>query len=123
MCVRREREQVAIVCASLNPGISGGFMMRWSIIPDRATIILFAALCTGTVTALPAQQPAAVQAPAAAVSGPRLQPEWPRFEPLAVESKASNSALLASGGSNHTFVFSTLALVLIGALVVILVLR
>jgi hypothetical protein len=93
-------------------------MMRWSNIPSRATMILFAALCTGTVTALPAQQPAS-----ASQSGPRLQAEWPRFEPVAAESKTSNSALLASGGSNHTFVFSTLALVIIGALVVILVLR
>lgn len=103
-------------------------MMRWSIIPDRATMILFAALCAGTVTALPAQQPAgasrsAAQAPSTALSGPRLQPEWPRFEPVAAVSKTPNNALLASGGSNHTFVFSTLALVIIGALVVILVLR
>ena len=103
-------------------------MMRWSIIPDRATMILFVALCVGTVTALPAQQTtgtprSAAQAPSTVLSGPRLQPEWPRFEPLAAARKAPNSALLASGGSNHTFVFSTLALVIIGALVIILVLR
>lgn len=103
-------------------------MIRWTNIPDRATMMLFAALCTGTVTALPAQQPSgtprsAAQAPSTVLSGPRVQPEWARFEPLTAESKTPNSALLASGGSNHTFVFSTLALVIIGALVVILVLR
>jgi hypothetical protein len=103
-------------------------MIRWSIVPDRATMLLFAALCTGAVTALPAQQTSATprsaaQASSMVLSGPRLQPEWARFEPVTAESNAPNSALLASGGSNHTFVFSTLALVIIGALVVILVLR
>ena len=103
-------------------------MMRWSTIPDRATMILVTALCAGAMTALPAQQitgavPNAAQAPSTVLSGPRMQPEWPRFEPVAAVRQAPNSALLASGGSNHTFVFSTLALVIIGVLVVVLVLR
>ena len=103
-------------------------MKRWSNIPDRATMILVAALCTGAMTVLPAQQtsgtaPSGAQAPSRALPGPRLQPEWPRFEPVVSVRQAPNSALLASGGSNHTFVFSTLALVIIGVLIVVLVLR
>ena len=104
-------------------------MMRPSSIANRAMMILVTALCTGATTTLAAQQPSGVarsaaqaSSPSTVLSGPRLQPEWPRFEPRVAENNASNSALLASGGSNHTFVFSTLALVIIGVLVLVLVL-
>lgn len=55
--------------------------------------------------------------------GPRLTPEWPRFEPMVAPSRGAPRALFASGSDNHTFVFSTLALVLIGVVVVLLVTR
>jgi hypothetical protein len=104
-------------------------MVRWSSISNRAMILLVTALCSGAMTTLGAQQPSAtapsatpVSSPSTVLSGPRLKPEWPRFEPRVAESNATSSALLASGGSNHTFVFSTLTLVIIGVLVVLLVL-
>ena len=92
-------------------------------------MILVTALCTGAMTTLAAQQPSGVErgaaqatSPSAVLAGPRLKPEWPSFEPRVAESNfATNSALLASG-SNHTFVFSTAALVIIGVLVLVLVL-
>ena len=96
--------------------------MRWSTIAGRATMILVTALCTGAMTTLSAQEPNSPAAQTSPVlSGPRLAPEWSRFEPSATESNATNSAALAAGGRNHTFVFSTLALVIIGVLVVVLV--
>ena len=97
--------------------------MRWSNIAGRATMILVTALCTGAMTTLSAQEPTIPAAQTSPVlSGPRLAPEWSRFEPSATESNATNSAALAAaGGRNHTFVFSTLALVIIGVLVVVLV--
>jgi hypothetical protein len=89
-------------------------------------MILIAALCTGTMTTLAAQQPsdgaqsaAQASSPSTALPGPRLRAEWPRFAPSVAANNASNSAFLAS---SHTFVFSTLALVIIGVIVLVLVL-
>ena len=49
-------------------------------------------------------------------------PVLPRFEPMAAfRSAPARPLLLASEGSNHTFVFSTLALVLMGVIAVLLV--
>jgi hypothetical protein len=88
-------------------------------------MIVIAALCTGTLTTLAAQQPTPVvqqpSSPNTALSGPRLQAEWPRYEPRVAENSSSPSALAAAGGS-HTIVFSTLALVIIGVIVLVLVL-
>lgn len=97
-----------------------------SILADRATLILVTALCAGATTTVTAQQPSGVaprasQAPSTVLAGPRLKAEWPRYEPRVAQSNTTTSALLA-GGSNHTFVFSTLALVIIGVLVLVLVL-
>jgi hypothetical protein len=101
-------------------------MRRPSSISNRAIMILVTALCTGAATTLVAQQPSGVarnaaqaSSPSTVLSGPRLQPEWPRFEPRIAENNALNSASLSS---NHTFVFSTLALVIIGVLVLVLIL-
>lgn len=103
-------------------------MNRRSSTPARAAMFLMAALCTGTMTTLAAQQPGAIaqgatqtSAPNTVLAGPRLRAEWPRFEPSVAENNASPSALLAAGGS-HTIVFSTLALVIIGVIVLVLVL-
>ena len=98
-----------------------------STITARAAMVLMAALCAGPMT-LAAQQPGGVAQSTPQTSsqntvlpGPRLQAEWPRFEPAVAENNASPSALLAAGGS-HTIVFSTLALVIIGVIVLVLVL-
>ena len=104
-------------------------MIRRSRIVDRATLILVTALCIGATRTLAAQQPSGVtqnpsqaNSPSTVLSGPRLKPEWPRFEAPVAYGNASNSALLASANSNHTFVFSTVALVVIGVLILVLVL-
>jgi len=100
--------------------------MRWSNVAGRATMILITALCTGAMTTLAAQQPSRAveqaRSTSPGLSGPRIAAEWSRFEPTVAESNTTNSAALAAGGRNHTFVFSTLALVLIGVLVLVLVL-
>jgi hypothetical protein len=86
------------------------------------TILLGVLLATaGTTTRLAAQQPGAPGRvmESTSLSGPRLRAEWPRFDPT--ESSTLVRPLLASGGSDHTFVFSTLALVLIGVIVLLLV--
>lgn len=82
--------------------------------------MLVAALCVGATTIPAAQQPGRV-APSATLSGPRLRAEWPRYDAGAAQTYATTSAAL-SGGKNHTFVFSTLALVIIGVLILVLVL-
>jgi hypothetical protein len=105
-------------------------MKRWLSRTGRATMLLVGALCTGTTMRLAAQQPtggapSAAQtssAPTPVLSGPRLKAEWPRFDPGATNENASNSALLAAAGGSHTIVFSTLALVIIGVIVLVLVL-
>jgi hypothetical protein len=104
-------------------------MIRQSRVVDRATLILVTALCIGATRMLAAQQPSGVKLgpsqasfPSTVLSGPRLKPEWPRFEAPVAEGNAPNLALLASANSNHTFVFSTVALVVIGVLILLLVL-
>jgi hypothetical protein len=104
-------------------------MIRWSSIPGRAPMLLIAALCTGTMMTLTAQQPggdAQRTTPSSSTStpllGPRLQAEWPRFEPSVAANNVSNNAALTSAARSHTFVFSTLALVIIGVIVLVLVL-
>ena len=104
-------------------------MKHRSSVADRATLILVTALCIGATSTLAAQQPSGVaqspspaSSPSTVLSGPRLKSEWPRFEARVAEGNASHSALLASANSNHTFVFSTVALVVIGVLILVLVL-
>jgi hypothetical protein len=109
-------------------------MIRWIGIPDRAATILLTVLCTAGITPLAGQQAGgpmraiegnAAQATvsSAALPGPRLKPEPLPFEPGFAGSSASARLMLASSGDNHTFVFSTLALVLIGVIIVLLVVR
>jgi hypothetical protein len=97
----------------------------------RAVTVLVIALCAMALPSLAAQQansppPAAGTsvAPASSTStalpGPRLQPELRPFAPNISDSSASGSGSRMSGGS-HTFVISTLALVLIVVIVVLLV--
>ena len=100
-------------------------MMGRSSNTRGATMLLVAALCTGTMASLGAQQPTANAAPTSAPStvlaGPRLRAEWPRFEPRIGENNATTAAAVAAN-SSHTIVFSTLALVIIGVIVLVLVL-
>ena len=105
-------------------------MKRRSSRTGRATMMLVGALCTGTTMMLAAQQPtssapSAAQtnaAPTPVLSGPRLKAEWPRFDPGATKENTSSNAFLAAAGGSHTIVFSTLALVIIGVIVLVLVL-
>ena len=97
----------------------------------RVATILLAVLCTAGTTQLLAQQPILApvmegripqaSAPGAPLPGPRLAPELRSYEPTFADNRATAQPLLASEGSNHTFVFSTLSLVLIGVIVVLLV--
>ena len=104
-------------------------MIRWLTTVDRAARIVVTALCIDIagMTPLAAQQEgsaAQARSPSTTLlAGPRLKPDWPRFEPRIAASSTSARPLLASGGDNHTFVFSTLALVLIGVIVLLLVTR
>jgi hypothetical protein len=98
----------------------------------RTVMVLVTAVCAMALAPLAAQQ-AAGPAPAAAVStepvsgpnralpGPRLQPEYQRFEPSLSDNSASNRTAPMSGGGSHTIVLSTLALILIVVIVVLLV--
>lgn len=101
-------------------------MIRWSRIPGRAPMVLIAALCAGTLTAQQpdggAQQATQSRSTSTALPGPRLQAEWPRFEPTVGENTISNNAALTSAAARTTLVFSTVALVVIGIIVLVLVL-
>ncbi|MGE5743800.1 MAG: hypothetical protein ACM368_07690 [Gemmatimonadota bacterium] len=100
----------------------------------RTVMVLVAALCATALSPLAAQQ-AAGPAPAAEVRtapasspntaqpGPRIQPEYQRFEPSVTDSSASRSAALMSSGGSHTIVLSTLALILVVVIVVLLVVK
>jgi hypothetical protein len=88
----------------------------------RVATILLVVLSTAGTKLLPAQQPGlAPVVHGSLLSGPRLKPELRSFEPSFADSRTAALPLLASSGSNHTFVFSTLALVLIGVIIVLLV--
>ena len=98
----------------------------------RTVMVLVAALCAMALSPLAAQQAvspapavgvsaAPASAPNGALPGPRVQPEYQRFEPSVSESSTSHRADLMSGGGSHTIVISTLALVLIVVIVVLLV--
>ena len=97
----------------------------------RTVLVLVAALCATVLAPLGAQQavgpvPAAVtsaspvSAPNSALPGPRVQPEYQRFEPSLSDSSVSHRTAMMGGGS-HTIVISTLALILIVVIVVLLV--
>jgi len=97
----------------------------------RAVMVLVTALCAMALPPLAGQQaagpvpvagvsPAPVSSPTTALPGPRLQPEWRRFEPSVTDSSASGRASLMSEG-RHRIVISTLALILIVVIVVLLV--
>ncbi|HEV8400565.1 MAG TPA: hypothetical protein VGQ18_12120 [Gemmatimonadales bacterium] len=91
-------------------------------IADRAAVILFAAaLYVAPAAPLAAQQVAdslptsTSAAPATTpLAGPRLQPEWTRFEPRVADTPASLAA-------THTIRVSTLVLVLSVVILVLLI--
>lgn len=101
-----------------------GPMKRWPSI--------IAALCAAGIT-LAAQQGrpplpavkgsvAQVSSPSVPLAGPRLTPEWPRFEMTVVNGDGATRPLLASASNDHTIVISTLGLAVIALIVVLLVL-
>lgn len=101
---------------------------------NRTVMVLVTALCAVALSPLAAQQavapaPAAgasavpVSTPNSALPGPRVQPEYQRFEPSVTDSSASRSAALMSSGGSHTIVLSTLALILVVIIVVLLVVK
>ena len=98
---------------------------------NRAGRIMIAALCLAGATTLGAQQASRVSqtatgavteanSPSISWLGPRLPLD---ARPLAPSLAAATPSPLFDGGDNHTFEFSTLALVLIGGLALLLVLR
>jgi hypothetical protein len=91
---------------------------------------LVAVLCVAAAMPLAAQQassPAphagasAAQASSAntALPGPRLRPEWRRFEPSFVGS--STAEPMAAAGGSHTVTVTTLVLVLVVIIAVLLI--
>jgi len=103
---------------------------------NRAVLVLITGLCLTALKPLAAQQ-AAGAAPTAGVStaplsssstarsGPRLQPEFRRFEASVSDSStaARASSMPVSGGGSHTIVLSTLALILVVVIIVLLVVK
>jgi hypothetical protein len=99
-----------------------------------STLVIILALAAGT-TPLAAQQASApiratagnavqTSSPSPSLLGPRLEPEWqPSAPPIADGARLQRPLFDQSGGENHTFVFSTLALIVIGGLVLLLVVR
>jgi hypothetical protein len=104
-------------------------MIRRLTVSNGIAMIALALLSAAGTTPLVAQQPGVVvegrtpqaSSPGAPLSGPRLRPELRSYEPSFDDNRATARPLLATEGSNHTFVFSTLALVLIGVIIVLLV--
>lgn len=106
-------------------------MRRWPSTARRAALLLVAGLCTACLAPLTAQQstgprPAAgantaqASAPSAPLPGPRVQPEYRRFQPSITDSSASSASAM---GGRHTIVLSTLSLILIVVIIVLLVTR
>ena len=99
-------------------------------------VLLITGLCVMGLKPVAAQQ-AAGAAPTAVVStapvsssttagsGPRLQPEFRRFEASVSDSStaARVSSVNYSGGGSHTIVLSTLALILVVVIIVLLVVK
>jgi hypothetical protein len=98
---------------------------------NRAVPIMIAALCLAGATTLRAQQASRLSQTAAGAvtegSSPSISWLGPRLpleaRPLAPSLAGTTPSPLFDGGDNHTFEFSTLALVLIGGLALLLVLR
>ena len=102
----------------------------------RATMALAAILCAAAVTTLAGQQApvsagaartgsALASSPTPWLLGPRLSPQFARFEPNLAEptSGEARRAFLAAEGGQHTIVISTLAVVLGAIIVVLLIVR
>lgn len=103
---------------------------------NRAVLVMVTGLCVTALTPLAAQQAAGV-APTAGVSttppvsssntaqaGPRLQPEFRRFEASVSDSStAARASSRSDGGGSHTIVLSTLALILVVVIIVLLVVK
>lgn len=99
---------------------------------NRAVLVLVTGLCVIALKPVSAQQ-AAGAAPVAGVSpapvsssrsGPRLQPEYHRFEASVSDSStAARTSTVNYSGGGVTITLSTLALVLVVVIIVLLVAR
>jgi hypothetical protein len=99
---------------------------------NRAVLVLVTGLCFIALKPVSAQQ-AAGAAPVAGVSpapvsssrsGPRLQPEFRRFEASVSDSStAARASTVNYSGGGVTITLSTLALVLVVVIIVLLVAR
>jgi hypothetical protein len=89
--------------------------------PRRSVPFLLALVCLAAVPlTIHAQQASApVPARAAAQPGPRLQPDYPRYEPVIAHE--NTSVTTAAAADRTTITISTLALVLLIVLLVILI--
>lgn len=105
-------------------------MLRWLSTAHRAALLLVAALSVGGLAPLTAQQAtdsgsvvgastAPASTPAAPLPGPRVQPEYQRFQASIADSSASGSAI----ERDHVIVLSTLSLILLVVIIVLLVTR
>ena len=102
---------------------------------NKAVLVLMTGLCVTALKPLAAQEAvgaapttgvstAPVSSSSTAQSGPRLQPEFRRYEAASVSDSstaARASSRRDSGGDSHTIVISTLALILIVVIIVLLV--
>ena len=99
-------------------------------IADRAAVILFAVGLYAAPAAPLAGQEVTGSSPTSTSSavpsttplaGPRLQPEWSRFESRIADASTSASAAPASLAATHTIRVSTLVLVLSVVILVLLI--
>ena len=108
--------------------------MRWRRIADRRAVTLVAVLCVAAAPRVAAQQasgatlqpgpsPSAAQASAvsAPLPGPRVRPEWRRYEPRFADS--STAAPVVASGDSHTITVTTLVLVLVVIIAVLLLVK
>ncbi len=106
------------------------------LVRSRARVAIIAMVigaAAGTLTRLPAQQQASDSTKPAAsdtarpvrsdapAAGPLRPKEWQRFEPQLAQRAAERA--LPQEGSMHTLRLSTLALILIGVIVLLLLVR
>lgn len=103
---------------------------------NKAVLVLITGMSVTALNPLVAQQvpgaaptagvtTAPVSSSTTAQSGPRLQPEFRRFEASVSDSStaARASSVNYSGGGSHTIVLSTLALILVVVIIVLLVVK
>ena len=72
---------------------------------------------------VPTPNPAQISSPSSPPPGPRLSSQFERADPILIPSNTSRQSFFVDEGGHHTFVISTLALVLGIVLLVVLISR